>query len=388
MEGLSEDFILTEDEIDVNNLFSEENEEKDLQDTPPAQDGEGDIEDNSTTEEEELDPKDLFDNPESVGSGKDNQVKEEDTKSDKTNGSSPNNFYSSIASALKDEGIFPELEEEIVNSIKTPEDFAEAVEKTIQAKLDERQRRIDAALQADIEPDEIRRYENTLSNLEAIKDEHLSDETEKGERLRKSLIYQDFRNRGYSEERAKREVKKSFDAGTDIEDAKEALEGNKEFFSSRYQDIIKEAQEEAKAEQERIKKESAQLRKSFLEDKEVFEGLSLDKTMRQKAYDSITKPVFKTEDGEYLTAIQKYEMDNPVEFRKYLGVLFTMTDGFKNIDSLVKTKVKKEVKKSIRELEHTLSNTARFSSGNPQLVGGIEDDQEYIGKDKHWKLDI
>ena len=29
MEGLSEDFILTEDEIDVNNLFSEENEEKD-----------------------------------------------------------------------------------------------------------------------------------------------------------------------------------------------------------------------------------------------------------------------------------------------------------------------------------------------------------------------
>ena len=75
-------------------------------------------------------------------------------------------------------------------------------------------------------------------------------------------------------------------------------------------------------------------------------------------------------------------------FHIYLGVLFTMTDGFKNIDSLVKTKVKKEVKKSIRELEHTLSNTARFSSGNPQLVGGIEDDQEYIGKDKHWKLDI
>ena len=116
--------------------------------------------------------------------------------------------------------------------------------------------RIDAALQADIEPDEIRRYELTLAGLDSIKEEHLSDETERGEKLRKNLIYQDFRNRGYSEARAKREVEKSFNAGTDIEDAKEALESNKEYFSSQYQDLIKEAQEETKAEQERQKKEA------------------------------------------------------------------------------------------------------------------------------------
>jgi hypothetical protein len=33
-------------------------------------------------------------------------------------------------------------------------------------------------------------------------------------------------NRGYSEDKIKREVKKSFDAGTDIEDAVEALQAN------------------------------------------------------------------------------------------------------------------------------------------------------------------
>lgn len=385
---LSEDLIMTGDEIDVDNLFSDDGGEEETQVTPPAPKEKEEKEKETTTEEEEINPDDLFDNPESVGSGKDNQEEEEDTQSEKDKGTSPKtNFYSSIASALKEEGIFPDLDDDTLNGIKTPEDFAEAVEKTVQARLDERQKRIDAALQADVEPDEVRRYEQTLANLDAIKEEYITDETEKGERLRKNLIYQDFRNRGYSEARAKREVEKSFNAGTDIEDAKEALESNREYFSNQYQDLIKEAQEEAKEEQRKIKEEAAQLKKSMLEDKEVFTGITLDKTTRQKAFENITKPVFKTEDGEYLTAIQKYEMDNPVEFRKYLSVLFTMTDGFKNIDGLIKGKVKKEVKQSLRELEHKLSSTARNSSGNPRYVGGVEEDAEsYIGKG--WDLDV
>lgn len=385
---LSEDLIMTGDEIDVENLFSDDGGEEETQVTPPAPKEKEEKESEKTTEEEEINPDDLFDNPESVGSGKDNQEEEEDTQSEKDKGTSPKtNFYSSIASALKEEGIFPDLDDDTLNGIKTPEDFAEAVEKTVQARLDERQKRIDAALQADVELDEVRRYEQTLANLDAIKEEYITYETEKGERLRKNLIYQDFRNRGYSEARAKREVEKSFNAGTDIEDAKEALESNREYFSTQYQDLIKEAQEEAKEEQRKIKEEAAQLKKSMLEDKEVFTGITLDKTTRQKAFENITKPVFKTEDGEYLTAIQKYEMDNPVEFRKYLSVLFTMTDGFKNIDGLIKGKVKKEVKQSLRELEHKLSSTARNSSGNPRYVGGVEEDTEsYIGKG--WDLDV
>lgn len=385
---LSEDLIMTGDEIDVDNLFSDDGGEEETQVTPPAPKEKEEKEIEKTTEEEEISPDDLFDNPESVGSGKDNQEEEEDTQSEKDKGTSPKtNFYSSIASALKEEGIFPDLDDDTLSGIKTPEDFAEAVEKTVQARLDERQKRIDAALQADVEPDEVRRYEQTLANLDAIKEEYITDETEKGERLRKNLIYQDFKNRGYSEARAKREVEKSFNAGTDIEDAKEALESNREYFSNQYQDLIKEAQEEAKEEQRKIKEEAAQLKKSMLEDKEVFTGITLDKTTRQKAFENITKPVFKTENGEYLTAIQKYEMDNPVEFRKYLSVLFTMTDGFKNIDGLIKGKVKKEVKQSLRELEHKLSSTARNSSGNPRYVGGVEEDTEsYIGKG--WDLDV
>lgn len=383
MEGLDMSNILSPDEVD--NLFTDDGGEE-TQVIPPEKQEE-DKDNKTTTEIPEVDPESLFDESESVGSEKVDTKGKESTSSKETGASPKTNFYSSIASALKEEGIFPDLDDDTLNGIKTPEDFAEAVEKTVQARLDERQKRIDAALQADVEPDEVRRYEQTLANLDAIKEEYITDETEKGERLRKNLIYQDFRNRGYSEARAKREVEKSFNSGTDIEDAKEALESNREYFSTQYQDLIKEAQEEAKEGQRKVKEEAAQLKKSMLDDKEVFTGITLDKTTRQKAFENITKPVFKTEDGEYLTAIQKYEMDNPVEFRKYLSVLFTMTDGFKNIDGLVKGKVKKEVKQSLRELEHKLSSTARNSSGNPRYVGGVEEDTEsYIGKG--WDLDV
>ena len=384
MDGLNEDFILSGEEmVDIEGLFTEDSQEE-----TKTEESVNTEEKKETTEEEIVDAENLFDTPEGVGSeDKDNQEKE-DTNSEKDDGTSPKtNFYSSIASALKDEGIFPDLDDETLKSINEPEDFAEAVEKQIQAKLDERQRRIDAALNADIEPEEIKKYENTLSYLDSIKEEDITAENDKGEMLRQKLIYQDFRNRGYSDARAQREVQKSLNAGTDVEDAKEALEENRKYFTESYQELIKEAQEEAKAEERRVKEQAEKLKKVMLEDKEVFEGIPLDKVTRQKAFDNIAKPVFKTEDGEYLTTIGKYERDNPVEFKKYLSVLFTLTDGFKNLDGLVKGKVKKEVKQSLRELEHKLSSSSRSSAGNPRYVGGIEEDNEsYIGNG--WTPDV
>lgn len=384
MDGLNEDFILSGEEmVDIEGLFNEDSQEE-----TKTEESVNTEEEKETTEEEIVDAENLFDTPEGVGSeDKDNQEKE-DTNSEKDGGTSPKaNFYSSIASALKDEGIFPDLDDETLKSINEPEDFAEAVEKQIQARLDERQRRIDAALNADIEPEEIKKYENTLSYLDSIKEEDITAENDKGETLRQKLIYQDFRNRGYSDARAQREVQKSLNAGTDVEDAKEALEENRKYFTESYQELIKEAQEEAKAEERRVKEQAEKLKKVMLEDKEVFEGIPLDKVTRQKAFDNIAKPVFKTEGGEYLTTIGKYERDNPVEFKKYLSVLFTLTDGFKNLDGLVKGKVKKEVKQSLRELEHKLSSSSRSSAGNPRYVGGIEEDNEsYIGNG--WTPDV
>ena len=393
-EGLSLDNILGADEID--NLFvdnEEVQEEETSTDAITSDKTEKDKDINKDKKEttEVVDVDTLFtEEPESVGSGKEDDTKEkEDTESDKDKGTSPkNNFYSSIAKALKEEGIFPDLDDETANKIKAPEDFAEAVEKQIQARFDERQKRIDEALNAGIESSEIKKYENTLEYLNSLQDSALSDESDKGEKLRQQLIFQDFINRGYNKERAQREVQKSFNSGTDIEDAKEALASNKEFFQNEYNNLIKEAQEERKKETQERKEQAEKLKKSILEDTNVFGDIQIDKATRQRVFDNISKPVYKDpETGELFTAIQKYEMENSTEFLKNVGLLFTLTDGFKNLDGLVKGKVRKEVKKGLRELEHTLNNTSRTSDGNLKFVSGVEDDPEsFIGKG--WDIDV
>lgn len=386
-EELSLDNILGAEEIE--SLFVED---EDTQDTPPAngeppkKEEEPDKDKEETTEVVDVD--NLFtDTPESVGSGKENTEEKEDT-TPKGDGTSPKNFYSSIAKALKEEGIFPDLDDEGLSKVKDPEDFKDLIDQQIKAGLDERQKRIDEALNAGVEPTEIRKYENTINFLGSIKEENISDESDKGEKLRKDLIYQDFINRGYSKERAAREVQKSFNAGTDIDDAKEALNSNIDFFKDKYDELVNEAKSEAEQEEKERKEQAEKLKSSILNDKDVFGDLSIDKSTRQKIYDNIAKPVYKDpETGEYFTAIQKYEMENRTDFLKNIGLLFTLTDGFKNLDGLVKGKVKKEVKKGLRELEHTINNTVRTSDGNLRFVSGVDEDPEsFIGKD--WKIDI
>lgn len=383
-EELSLDNILGAEEIE--NLFVEDEDTPPTNGEPPKKEEEPDKDKEETTEVVDVD--NLFtDTPESVGSGKENTEEKEDT-TPKGDGTSPKNFYSSIAKALKEEGIFPDLDDEGLSKVKDPEDFRDLIDQQIKAGLDERQKRIDEALNAGVEPTEIRKYENTINFLDSIKEENISDEGDKGEKLRKDLIYQDFINRGYSKERAAREVQKSFNAGTDIDDAKEALKSNIDFFKDKYDELVNEAKSEAEQEEKERKEQAEKLKSSILNDKDVFGDLSIDKSTRQKIYDNIAKPVYKDpETGEYFTAIQKYEMENRTDFLKNIGLLFTLTDGFKNLDGLVKGKVKKEVKKGLRELEHTLNNTARTSDGNLKFVSGVDEDPEsFIGKG--WNLDV
>ena len=377
-EELSMDNILGTEEID--SLFTDVSETESQEETNTEEQKE------NTTET--IDSDDLFEQSESVGSGTEDKKGTEDTESTQGSKTSPkNNFYSSIAKALKEDGVFPDLDEETANSIKEAEDFAQVIEQHIQAKFDERQKRIDDALNAGIEVSEIKKYENTIQYLDSIKDDNISDEGEAGENLRKQLIYQDFVNRGYSKERALREVQKSFNAGSDIEDAKEALQSNKQFFEGLYDKMVKDAKAEEEREEKERKEQDAKLKKSILEDNKVFGDLQLDKATRQKVIDNISKPIYKNpETGELLTAIQKYERENRTDFLKNVGILYTLTDGFKNLDSLVKGKVNKEMKKGLRELENTLNNTARTSDGNLNFMSGVGDSESIISKG--WKLDI
>ena len=373
---LSMDNILTGDE--AASLFTDE--EPKTETPPKSEKQEENKEENKETTE--VNPDTLFEEePESVGSEEDNKGKK-DTTSEEDGTSPETNFYSSIASALKEEGIFPDLDDETINKVVEAEDFRDLIEQQIQAGLEEAQKRVFDALNAGVEPNVIKQYENTLGYLNSITEDQLNDESDKGEALRRQLLQQDFMNRGYSQERAIKMTEKLFASGEDIEEAKQALQGNKEFFGGKYQEILDNAKKEDEANKKAVKKQAEQLKKDILTGEKIFGDVAIDKATRQKVYDNIAKPIYKDpETGEYFTAIQKYRNDHENEFIKNVGLLFTLTDGFTNLDKLVAPTAKKEVKKKLKELEHTLNNTARneggslkyVSSGNPTASKSIFD---------------
>ena len=384
MEDFNFNDILDQNEID--NLFGDDEgqegvESNDSVDNTTGDDSKNKSPDNKeNTVENDVNPEDLFDS-ESVGS-----VIEKDNKelggepSNKGNNNSPkSNFYSSIVNALKEDGILTNLDENI--KVENAEDFADVFEKFIQSKLDERQQRIDSALNYGIEPSEVNNFEKTIAYLDSITEDALSSEDSSGEELRKNLIYNDYINRGFSKERATKEIQRSIDAGTDIEDAKEALASNKDFYKKKYESVIQSAKEQKEIADKQRKEDAENLKKSILDADSFLGNLVIDKSIKQKAYDSITKPVYKDpETGEYLTEVQKYAKENNRDFWKNLGVLYAVTAGFKNIDKVIKTNVKKEVRKSIRNLEHTLNNSALQSDGSLNYMSGVSSDKEsYLG---------
>lgn len=332
------------------------------------------VEEDSTTENgqnykyiTDLDGLDIEDDSgESVG----NEEKGQQNNHPNNGGSSPNNFYSSIATAMKEDGIFADLNEDILSSITDADSFYKALEARENSRIDERTRNIEQLLNAGVEPSEIQQYEQNLQFLNNINEESLATEDTETEKLRRSLIFQDYLNRGYSEERATRAVEQSFVAGNDIEDAIDALNANKSFYQNSYDSIIENARLEEENRQRLIQESQENLRKSIIEEESYLGNYQTTPELRRKIYDNLTKPTYKGESGEMLTEIQKYQREHSSDFYKNVAFFFTLTDGFKDLDRLVSPKVRKEMKKGLRELEHTLNNNNNFdTNGNPVFVG-------------------
>ena len=386
MEGLNIDFIQTQEEID--NLFTGGNTETNGE---PSTTNGGEEKHEEHKTEEPVDVDSLFSDgdPESVGSVVKNG-QEETGHGAETSPNNETNFYSSTLDALVKDGVLSGLNDEDLAKVKTAEDFAEAINKVVESRFDESQKRINDALNAGVEPTEIKKNESIIKYLDSITEEDITANDEEADKLRSNIIAQDMLNRGYSEDKIKRELKKSFDAGTDIEDAKEALAANKEYYKNIYKDLVDKEQKARKEQDDNNRKSFEELKKSIMEDKDIFGALPIDKQVRQKIYDNISKASYRDDKtGQMLTAVQKYQRENPKEFIKNLGIIYTLTDGFSNIEKLIQSGVKRQMKSSLRELEHTLSNTSRNSDGSLNLLSGVTDDNspEYFGKGG-WRLDV
>ena len=385
---------MVETNFDLSGLLTEEEAQEylnpaegSLKDVPPKQDDGGEEE---SPEESKIDNAEVPEEPEKVGNEKNNEERE-DARSDSHKGSSsPDVFYSSIARAVKNDGIFSNLDDEFIDKIKGPEDFGEAIEKEIAARLDERSKRINelmgmGASQQEIQQSE--RMKSTLDYLKGLTAAQMEAEGEEGENLRKQILYNDFIARGFSNERALREINKSLSAGTDIEDAQDALESLTNYYQNSYDGLVREQKKRHDDYVAQQRKQNEQYRKMVLEDEIALGDQKLDKAVRQKIYDVTQRPTYKDPDtGRLLTEMQRFQKEHPLEFLKQIGMWYVLTEGGKNLDGFVKNKVKSEKHKALRELESKI--IADNNDGSLRYVGSgdDEDDKNDLLLNPDWKI--
>ena len=371
-------------EEDIESLFSDSIEEQEKEDTPSKKESPENTKDNPAEDESALDPNNLFEDdettPESVGGEEDN--KEQKDASSKQ-GTSP--VFSSLAKALQEDGILSNLDQENIDKITDVESFKEAVKDWITSNLDETQKRINDALDNGMDKDVVRQFENNLRVLDSITPESIKEEGDHGENLRKSLIYKDYIDRGFSKERAQREVERSINNGTDVEDAEEALRSIRENTQKKYDDALAEAKKEADDYAREQEKQASELKNSILKDNNLFGEVTVDKLTRQKILDNIVKPVYKDpETGDTYTALQKFEKEHRLEFLKLVSTFLTMTDWGKNLDGLVRGKVKKEVGKATKNLEQVINSTQVNGDGSLRFATGVAPESYF----SDFKLDV
>ena len=305
--------------------------------------------------------------PEGVGTEEEGK---QDAASEEGGGSSPN-VFTSIANALKKDGILTDFDDSEIEACTTAEAFAELFEKAKRAGLEEAQKRVYDALNNGMNPDEIRQYEDTISYLDSVTDEQIRAEGDEGEELRRHIMYNDLIKRGYSDEKAKKEIEKSFKAGTDIDDAVDALDALRKTFKEQYQQKQDEAKTRADKAREDQKKQANTFKKMVLEDEVKLGETVLSKKVCERIYDAVSRPIYKDKDtGKLLTAVQKFQKEYPLEFLKQLGMWYVLTDGGKDVTGFAKEQVVAEKNRNIKELEKKINASMFNADGSLSYAGG------------------
>lgn len=264
-------------------------------------------------------------------------------------------IYSSLASALTEEGIISSPENPITDPQSLFDHIKKEIEKNEYSDLTDTQKEYLEALRNGIPAEEFKQVKNFEQQLSSINEDSLADDLE----LRKTLIMQDLINQGVDQAKAEKLTQRSIDLNEDLNDAKEALESVKKFTKDSFQAKI-EAQKQANIDLEKKQlDEIKKLKNKVLETNEIIPSVKINEKQKLEIYDSMTKIVGKDKSGRPLNAVMKYRDENKEDFTIKMHYLFHLTNGFKNFDKLIANTKSKAVK----DLDDTLKANSFIPSG-------------------------
>jgi hypothetical protein len=271
--------------------------------------------------------------------------------------SSPLTLYAKL---LVDEGILRNLNLEEFDG--TAESLTTAMSKEIDFGINSYKEQL---------PDELKKiidyYEEgvPLMNLLEIQDRRVQyksindNQIAEDKNLAKAILKDYYKQTSqFSEEKIDKLIQRSDDLDELTDEAKSSL---KELITlqDEYERQELEDAKEFKLRQEKLRTESLNELKNKIDVRnEIIPGGVLTKDLKDKIYKNLTTPVVKDSNGNFLNAVGKYKLENPMEFDILLGYLYETTKGFKDWSVLNKT----GRKDAITQFENSVKTNDKFST--------------------------
>lgn len=350
---------------------SEGKEEKQEKEDPNAIeiDDEGNIIGDSPEEEEEDSHSDDLED-----SKKENKSKEkgsEDSEGSKDTSASPDgggdssDLYKVFASDLHQKGVF---DEDVLKHIEESDNVEEALYEAMELQIEKDKNSWVESLPPKVKSilnnykegvglDDILSIEKNIDNLDSIEESSL----ESDEAVQEKIMAQFYREKGFSEDRIKKQIERAKDLDELSEDAKEAYESLKQGYESKKTALAEEAKKQEQDRKRHREEQLAALDKKIKETKEIIPGVSISSKIKQEIKEYMTKPVALTEDNKPISYVQKKRMDNPMDFDTKLNYYIRL--------GLFDEKPKVDALKNVAESKASLSLKEKLEQNRNRLAG-------------------
>lgn len=198
---------------------------------------------------------------------------------------------------------------------------------------------------------------STKEQVESITDDHISED----ESLQESIVRQVSQLRGMTED----ETEENLQLLKDTDKLKDRASNNIKTLKTYYSKLADHQLKQKQADEAKKTADNEQYLQS-LKDKvynteEILKGQKIDKTTKDKLFDTLTKPV---KDGDIVTN-KIWAKRNQDRQQFDLTLAYLVESGF--FDGEAKALTNSARTKALKDLKQTLDSTRKFSSGAPNL---------------------
>jgi hypothetical protein len=299
----------------------------------------------------------------------DNDEGELDTKDpakkDTATSSSQKNTFTSLASALFEDGSLNSLTKEDADTVTDAASLLELINKQIKnnefADLTDNQKQYLEALATGVPHESYAQTKANADQYSKISDEHITNKPELG----KELIKRSFLIKGFDVTQATKYAELAAKEDSFQEDAMDARNALVAFENSRLEEDVKARKQKLLDDSTEAEKQLAKLKSKVTETSEVIPGIKVNSATREKIFKSMTTPTKVTDDNPLNEVMDKYQSDQ--EYKMRLHALDVITKGFTDFSSFTK----KASSTAAQKLEEQIAQGGAITTGSSMKAGGV-----------------